>query len=293
LGAKDHDEAKYVRIDLGTVVGNQSTSFGINNRGDVVGESVDSVNGIVHAFLWRNGTMHDLGTLGGDVSHANAINDRGQVVGWASLNPSLRHAILWDRGVKIDLHPAGAIGNSAALGINEEGDIVGWFSLSDYIERACVWKRGVMIDLKLRSDPRSNAIAINDRGDIVGYYGTGTLIPFLFRKGSLVSLEFPGSYANDVNQRGDVTVVGGLLYRNKKGIPIPLSPVGINDDGAIAGACSNPIQGYWPCVWKDGSLTPRGMFGLDGFFAAINNEGDIAGTAIVNGRNRATLWRRR
>jgi probable HAF family extracellular repeat protein len=72
--------------DLGTLGGLFSFAYGINARGQVVGESFYG-----RAFLWEAETgMQDLGTLGG-ASFAYAINARGQIVGSAST-----HAVLWE-----------------------------------------------------------------------------------------------------------------------------------------------------------------------------------------------------
>src|SRR5206468_11369753 len=70
-----------VMRDLGTLRGGYSIALGINNGGDVVGESDGS------AFLYHNGVMIDLNTLvqpGGNLLRlelATGINDQGQIVG--------------------------------------------------------------------------------------------------------------------------------------------------------------------------------------------------------------------
>ena len=70
--------------DLGTLGGVTVSAHGINDAGQVVGES-DTAAGAQHAFITGpNGVgMTDLGTLGGDYSDAYGINDAGQVVGWS------------------------------------------------------------------------------------------------------------------------------------------------------------------------------------------------------------------
>ena len=66
---------QYVVKDLGALgpAGAFSYAYGINNAGQVVGNSYLSSNNKVgpHAFLY-DGSMHDLGTLGGPTSRAAA-----------------------------------------------------------------------------------------------------------------------------------------------------------------------------------------------------------------------------
>src|SRR5262249_12686268 len=67
--------------DLGTLGGPSSRAWGLNNNGQVVGES-DTANTGPHGFVWDfdNG-MQDLGTLARPgCSSAFAINDDGVVV---------------------------------------------------------------------------------------------------------------------------------------------------------------------------------------------------------------------
>jgi probable HAF family extracellular repeat protein len=81
--------------DLGTLPGrSDSNAFGINNRGQVVGESDTGTSPYLpNAFLFEHGVMTDLGTLPGDnFSEAVGINESGQIAGNSTL-----HAILWTR----------------------------------------------------------------------------------------------------------------------------------------------------------------------------------------------------
>ena len=79
--------------DLGTLGGTFSQAFGINARGQVVGQSTVAIG--QSAFLWEAGTMTDLSTLGGTGSVASGINARGQVVGRSRLANGQVHATLW------------------------------------------------------------------------------------------------------------------------------------------------------------------------------------------------------
>ena len=71
--------------DLGTLGGDSSSAYGINSRGQVVGESA-VVNYIgTHAFLYQNGTMYDLNSMippipGVTLEAAYRINNQGQIV---------------------------------------------------------------------------------------------------------------------------------------------------------------------------------------------------------------------
>jgi probable HAF family extracellular repeat protein len=45
--------------DLGTLGGIDSRAFGINNRGDIIGQYTNA-DGSVHAFIYRDGEMYPL-----------------------------------------------------------------------------------------------------------------------------------------------------------------------------------------------------------------------------------------
>jgi probable HAF family extracellular repeat protein len=67
--------------DLGDLGGGKSTAYGINNLGQIVGESyINSTTS--HAFLWQSGHMQDLGVLPSGVGSGGwSINNLGQVIG--------------------------------------------------------------------------------------------------------------------------------------------------------------------------------------------------------------------
>jgi probable HAF family extracellular repeat protein len=89
---------------LRTLGGNNSNATGINEAGQIVGDSA-TATGRTHAFLWVNnslgdmgGTMHDLNDLipadsGWELLSAAAINNRGEIVG-SGIHDGQRHAFL-------------------------------------------------------------------------------------------------------------------------------------------------------------------------------------------------------
>jgi probable HAF family extracellular repeat protein len=115
--------------DLG-VQGNGSLANGINNLGQVVGES----NGGFSSFFWSEATgAINLDTFGSNRRiYAYDINSSGQIVGYGSPAPgSGDRAVLWDNylGEAVDLNTISPVSGwilREATGINEKGEITGW-----------------------------------------------------------------------------------------------------------------------------------------------------------------------
>ena len=84
--------------DLGTLGGTEGAAAGINNKGQVVGNSLTTGNLASHAFLYSNGKMQDLNSLvtgsGWVLSSASGINDRGQIIGEGINGNGEMHAYL-------------------------------------------------------------------------------------------------------------------------------------------------------------------------------------------------------
>jgi probable HAF family extracellular repeat protein len=121
--------------DLGTLPGGTlSEATGINNAGQVVGDSY-AASRPVHAFLYSGGQMQDLGTLGGQSSAAVGINNAGQVIGGFETASGGFDSFLYSGGTMIDLNtaidPASGWKLCDVDSINDMGQIVGYGVNSD------------------------------------------------------------------------------------------------------------------------------------------------------------------
>ncbi len=171
-------------INLGTLGGNESSAFSVNNRGQVVGVAVNTIPDPfsflatqLRAFLWHDGAMQDLGTLGGPEAWALFVNERGQVAGFSltnfTVNPitgsPTQDPFLWEKGTMLDLGTLGGAFGSP-LGLNNRGQVVGTSDLSgDLATHPFLWtKPGPMQDLGTFGGDNGLAVHINDAGEIAG-----------------------------------------------------------------------------------------------------------------------------
>ncbi len=121
---------------LPSLGGNTSEGNGINNHGDVVGDSFRPASLNEIAVLWSaSGAMADLGTFGGPASSARDINNHRQIVGYAHNAAGAPRAFLSEAGGPlVDLNtllpPDSGWVLLSANAINDAGQIVGEGSLN-------------------------------------------------------------------------------------------------------------------------------------------------------------------
>ncbi len=162
--------------------GLNSTAYGINNAGLMVGVSLTDA-GSYHAcsLAVDATTMTDLGVLsGGSSSAAMDINEDDLIVGYSDTASVVQTAVYWNGGVPTDLGafpgaPAGTQSYALAVNDADSPQIVGWSygSAAGGLQHAFLWQDGTMDDLgTLPGGDRSEAWDLNDLGEVVGWART-------------------------------------------------------------------------------------------------------------------------
>lgn len=309
-------------IDIGTLGGDLSVPYSVNEKGQIAGFSNISKGGDNHAFLWDPSKgMIDLGVLpGGTDSGAYGINDLGQVVGVSTSSKGTR-AFVWDdvNGMQDLGTPwAGPGGRCNAWDINDLGQIVGSciFPNDPFEEhtKAVIWQGGNELSLipNQWGTPYSYAYGINNNGDIVGWAigANGEPHAYLYDGGiegtmkDLGTLGGPNSkaYRVDVNQNIVGAASSGGRYDKAfyfsggvmKSIPTLGGAFnyayGINDAGWVVGkSYTNPpnIHAY---LYKDGELIDLNQF-LEP--TSISGWRALTEAKDINNHNQIVGWGRR
>lgn len=273
---------RYNVTPLGNFVPN-----GINNRGDVIGYSLETPD--AQAAILRGNTLTLLYPPG-DLSYANDINDAGQAVGWysdsAGPGAGTLHGFLYSGGIARDLganvmtataiNNAGVIGGALRTGTGNGADTHGF-----------VYDHGVITDINPGAPPGSTVAVtgINNSDVLVGaasFGPGGQPLPFRYDRRSGVTTDLstfiPGHDSGDTRQyttidindagniiisslsqelvltsylyaRGTATELGnlGLQQTQATGINNAGLVVGYSEDGVLPGSTS----GF---VWKDGQI---------------------------------------
>jgi probable HAF family extracellular repeat protein len=265
----------YEVIDLGTLGGDESGAWSVNDAGQIVGWA-ENTGGVRHATLFdpaQSDSNIDLGTLAGNSSFAHSINDAGQIVGRSDNAEGCERACLFDPtggGSNVDLGTLGG-DESWALCINNSGRITGDARTSDsFHHHAALFDpvgSGNNIDLDTLGFhfpySLSSAYFVNDAGQIVG----------LARHTDGESFHATLFDSTEGGKNVDLGTLGGEAS-------LALS---INNAGQIVGGAENPDGHERACLFDPtgaGNNIDLGTLGGDESEAkSINNKGEIVGMA--------------
>ena len=283
----------YTVTDLGSLGGSITEAFGINNQGEVVGESTTAINpsngtgGYGQPFLWKptipngtTGTMYSLDpgySSSSYVGQGLAINGLGQVAGVEGTSAGYK-TFLWppsqNNGVTGSLVNLNVPVNAGTwvYGMSSSGQVVG-VTGSAASSEAFLWQpdvtngtTGSTQDLGfLPGGTTSWAGGINDNGQVVG--GSNNTAFIWTASSGMLPLTTPtgdGSAGEEINKAGEA--VGYLVTGN-----------------TVGGATTYT---YHAAIWSSAGLQELPTLGgLNSAAMDVNNSGDVVGWSQTSNGN--------
>lgn len=290
--------------------GFSSTATAVGSSGAVVG-NYQLADGTWRAFLTQNGQTTTLAMPQGALqTWATAVGANGQAGGYTD-SLQAPQGLIWDNlGT-----PTGTAGNYIK-GLNDNGDAAGMAIGSDGAGYAFVTRNGQMISLgQPAGGDWSSANAINALGAAAGVAmnADGSFRAFAVSAAGqvtlLAALGGANSYGNAISDQGVVaghaqTGSGALVATTwTNGVAQALGTLGGINSYAYAINAAGQVAGYSDLMHGDTAafLYDNGlMYDLNGLLSAgsgwqllaaygINNNGQIVGRGLYNGREQAFL----
>lgn len=307
-GGHAHAVAEYSVTDLGTLGGQQAEATGMNNRGQVVGWSVDA-DGRPQAFVWQNGRMTGLGFLpGGTSSVARAINNGGDITGYAHIAANQWRAFLYTGNQMINIGTWGNV-NSQGTAINDLGAITGTAPPTNNppYNSSFFWQTNQYTQIPAYAPGNScDGFGINNLGQVCG-------ITFVYSPNPRWwAYIWHDDNTNGLHDIGEMKLLGTFGTKDTVGEMSVANA--INDHGLVVGwtvishvyyprqaFLVTPSNGVWKLPSYSNidptNLLMRSLGTLGGptnnsAAYALNNHGWIVGTSDTPaGTNQAFLWR--
>ena len=192
--------------------GNSTLPQKINERGDVVGEFIDS-SGVTRGFIrFSDGSFSDPIVDPNDTvgfTEGRGINNPRAVVGDYATSDGNSHGFFLSGGTFTTYDIPGAL-STDVLGINNPGDFTGTFSNDNVTQQAFVNIGGTLTLFSVPAATNTLAYMINDsKRLVVGYYIDASGILHGYYRDANGTLHFP------IDPSGSVgTVLFGLNDRN-------------------------------------------------------------------------------
>jgi len=165
------------QITIPGFISTNTSAFGVNANGDVVGRFVS--NGTGFGFLLRNGKLIILSFPGAQAGTTpTSINDQGVVVGNYSLTPfDGGHAFVWKDGVFSNVRPPDST-TAVVSKISNSGVVVGsYVSPSDGRRHGYAFKNGTYTKIDIVPTESTLIDAINKFDNVIAEEQVGSVNP--------------------------------------------------------------------------------------------------------------------
>jgi len=212
--------------DLGSLGGN-SWASAFNNNGVIGGRSeLDPEQpGVVHPWVWKNGTMTALELPESTLGYVSDVTEQGVVLGAAFVGFTLHHGLIWRDGTVTrlaSLVPAGAGWNFAAPRTNEAGLVVAFANAGHY-------GTGMLLTPAAPPEPADVSITLSATPTSVPYQGQIVVTATVTNNGPntatgvYADIEYPsgnlGFVSADPAQGGNAARAGNDVHWDDLSLP--------------------------------------------------------------------------
>jgi len=271
VSAKDQTGYQFQTLDVPASWGDNTSAFGNNNAGKVVGNYVTR-NGEVHGFIFADGQFTDVFIPEADKNNRGMladINDESISIGSFNYpkkndHNQIVHSFQRSATGIITVLPDAVPGAllTEPTGINNSGTIVGFYHDANSLRHGFIFNNGVYATYDKPGAARTLLMGINDQGKIAGFYrdANGVGRGFTFFNGTTEDIVFPGATEtrpHGINKTGLIVgeyidnagITHGFLLQNGRYTKLDFpgsfdtALFAINDDGVIAGTYNGFSRG--------------------------------------------------